>query len=181
MKKVFLVALLSTFGFLSNAQSYHHGFGFQYSYAAFTSPGFTDVASTPGFFYKSTLGFDTKGPDFGISIYPYVGVMIQDGEGSLGAELPIMAELYLKDIDDKCFQIGIGYSFSYWYTGWTASAIIGPKVALGGQFRLKDKLVGLRAGFVHGMNNKDLVDDFGQPYKLNKNLFDIGLYFVIGG
>ncbi len=181
MKNLFLTVLLGGLGFMSHSQDYYHGLGGQYSYVAFTSPGDVDVMSTPGIFYKATLGFDTDGPGIGISAYPYIGVFIQDGEGSLGAEFPLMAEVYFGDFDDRNFNIGAGFSASYWYNGWTAGAVIGPKITLGGQFYLRESLLGLRLGYVYGMNRPDLTYPSGGTYKVKKNIIDLGLYYMFGG
>ena len=71
----------------------------------------------------------------------------------LGAQLPIMGEYYLGDIDDKCFYFGGGFNAAFMASGDGGGPILGPVFGLGGQFEVKKRLIGLRANYTLGINS----------------------------
>jgi hypothetical protein len=190
MKKIILALFLGFSTLSVNAQDYYHGLGGQYNVALFSTPGSTEGASVPGAFYKSTLILKDDGPNFGISAYPFLGFNLSantrtGGSGSFGASLPVLAEVYFGDADDACFYTGVGFSASYMsYAdefGGASGTILGPQVGLGGQFYIADNLIGLRASYTYGVNRPELVNQLtNETYKVNKQLFSIGIYYMLG-
>lgn len=190
MRKIIAVLFLGFSSLSVNAQDYYHGLGLQYNVAIFSTPGSTDGASVPGVFYKSTLMLSDDGPNFGISAYPFLGFNMSansrtGGSGSFGASLPVLAELYFGDADDACFYTGLGFSASYMaYSdefGGASGTILGPQVGIGGQFSIADNLIGLRASYTYGVNRPELINQTtNEPYKVNKQMFSLGIYYLLG-
>ena len=179
--------LLSPF---ANAQDYHHGLGLQLNYGIFKTRSLsgdvasTDVAAVPGLMYKSSLAFDLDNSfKLALSAYPFLGlngtfssqVGVSNG-ASIGAELPILGELYLGDLDDGCFFLGAGFSAAFLGTaGYGSGAVVGPQVGIGGQFWFLDNLVGLRASYTHGLNTNST-----PTLKRSKNMLNFSVYYLLG-
>ena len=112
--------------------------------------------------------------------------MFNNVEGSyIGAELPILGEIHFGEFDDSDFFLGAGFSASYTasdsFFGASGGGIIGPQATLGGQFELRDQLIGVRLGYTYGINRSGgTVDILGEEIKVNKTLFSIGAYYVFG-
>ena len=181
---IFIICCVSTYSF---GQDYYHGIGVQMDIATFKlesndSDPSTTNASVPGLFYKATLALSDN---FAISAYPFIGLSGNfnsqtGGNGSIGFQLPINAELYFGDIDESCFFIGAGFALAaLGSTDSGGGAVIGPQVALGGQFEIKDQLIGLRAAFALGLNKEDTFDGF-EYTKDSRNLISLGVYYMFG-
>lgn len=189
MKKLILSIALS-FSFLSNAQDYYHGIGLQYNMGIFNysyvSPGlnysFSGAMGVPGIVYKSSLAFEAgRSSNFAISAYPFLGFMLNNTTGSyLGAELPILAEFVKGDLDDQCFFIGAGFSFSYLNAGGDGGAIVGPQIGLGGQFEFRDNLVGLRGSYTYGVNKGNYIPADATSHTDKKMMIAVGIYYLLG-
>ena len=162
--------------FSAKSQDYYHGIGGQYDFALFTSTGSTDAVSVPGIVYKSTLSFGSRGASFALSAYPFAGFFLSNGDGFVGAELPVLGEIYFGDADDMCFYAGAGFSGSFFANGYTSGAILGPQAGLGGQFYIADRLWGVRAAYTHGVNGPELSN--GEREK--RKIFSLGVYYMLG-
>jgi len=170
---------------ISFAQEYYHGFGAQIDIATFTveigSFSETTAPAVPGVFYKATLAFSDQ---FAISAYPFIGLRgssnSQTGSsGSVGVSLPILAEIYLGDIDDSAFIVGGGFAFAaLGATGEGGGSVVGPQVSVGGQFPLQGRLIGLRAGYTFGLNKPN--SNIPEVTKDSASLISLGLYYVLG-
>ena len=189
MKKSILALMCLTFAGLVKGQEYHHGIGIQANiglFAAQVNP--LDVLEkepvlVPGIFYKATLAFEiNRDMNFAVSAYPFVGMSgslnTQSGasEGtSLGAEFPLLAELYFGDLEENCFFVGVGFSASVMASTYGSGSTVGPQFDLGGQFEFKDQVIGLRAAFTLGLNTPEFASTYT---KYNNNQVSVGLYYL---
>ncbi|MCR9172021.1 MAG: hypothetical protein NXI10_05990 [bacterium] len=188
MRKLLIIAGVILASGTVNAQDYYHGLGVQVNQAVFSREGSSTSFGTPGLVYKSTLLFENRrGPSFAVSAYPFLGLSLNfnsqtGGSGGFGAELPVLGELVLGDLDDACFYFGAGFSASYTaysdpFFGAESGAVVGPQFGLGGQFEIRDRLYGLRAAFTYGVNRSTE----GLPdIKTNKFLIGAALYYPFG-
>lgn len=193
LKKVKSFVLFSCALFLATlsfSQDYYHGIGAQADIGifnlAFTS---TDLdydetlnPAVPGLFYKATLAFTDQ---FAVSAYPFVGFSGSfnsrtGASGSLGIQLPVVAEFYMGDIDDSCFFVGAGMAFgSLGSSEFGSGSVFGPQISLGGQFELSRRLIGLRAAYTHGINKSDPIDGI-EFTKDTHTLISLGIYYLLG-
>lgn len=174
--------LFSLLAFKSTAQNYHHGFGFQYNLASFSTYGSSFIVGVPSLTYKSTFGFEVGKVGIGISAYPSVGFFLSNSSdiSYFGTEVPLMGELYLGDMDDKCFFTGLGFSAGYYTDFYDGGAILGPQIEIGGQFYIRESLVGMRAFFTKGVNGGTQHIYDGTTFK--EKIFSTGLsfYYMLG-
>ena len=189
-KHLFTCALL-LLAPLVKAQDYYHGIGGQLNYGIFRTigtegnSGSLEAAAVPGIVYKATLGFDiSRSLSFAVSAYPFLGASgsfnsQSGGNLSIGAELPVLGELYFGEIDDACFIMGAGFSAAFLgSSGYGSGTIIGPQLAIGGQFPVRDRLIGLRVAYTYGMNGKgDLPTGIS---KSKRSMFNFGFYYLLG-
>ncbi len=178
MKKI-VIALSLLFSTFSNAQDYYHGVGGAWNTALFKTEFGTEGASVPLIFYKATLGFDvSRSSNFGISAYPGLGFFISTQQGSYGGfQIPIVGEYYFGDIDDKCFYMGAGFDVNGVVSDGSGGLVLGPHVGIGGQFEVRDNLIGIRGGYTYGVNGgKNEVTGF----KETRMSFNFGLYYILG-
>jgi len=186
--KTFLVSIMLAATFTVSSQDYYHAAGVQYSLGIFNidynspSGGSSDltVAGVPGVFYKSTLAFTDH---FAVSAYPFIGLSLNmnsmsGASGSLGIELPVLAELYFGDLDDLCFFAGTGMSWSYVNNEGYGGSIFGPQFEIGGQFDYMRNIVGARLAFTYGINKTKLDIANAVFTKDSKSLFSLGVYYV---
>lgn len=192
MKKMLLVLALAGTSFVSNAQDYYHAIGAKINYSLYSSTGNTSAIAVPGIVYKASLLFENRrGPSFAISGYPFVGLNMAfnsqtGGSGSFGAELPVLGEIVLGDLDDACFYAGVGFSASYsaysdpWFGGGSGS-ILGPQVGLGGQFEIAGRLYGVRLSYTYGVNRgTDVLDIDGTEIRVNKQMIGLAIHYPFG-
>ncbi|WP_027420707.1 hypothetical protein [Crocinitomix catalasitica] len=191
MKKIILALLCLTFTGLIKAQDYYHALGIQANiglFAAQVNP-LDDLEKepviVPGLFYKATLAFEiNRDMNFAVSAYPFIGmsgsINSQSGasEGtSIGAEFPLLAELYFGDIEQNCFFVGVGFSASVMASTYGSGSTVGPQFDLGGQFEIKEKIIGLRAAFTLGLNTPGFASTYT---KYKNNQVSVGLYYLFG-
>lgn len=179
MKKLLIIASLFAMTNVK-AQGYYHGLGIQFNYVAFTGTNYSNIFGTPGIYYKATYTFGANKVTPAISAYPYVGAFLQGGSGSIGAELPIMGEVYFGDIEDLAFNIGAGFNFSYWANDLDNGSVVGPRLELGGQFYISGKLMGIRAGYTHGLTKTVYYEYDGTEHSLDNKLFNLGFHYYFG-
>ncbi len=181
------------------AQDYFHGVGAQVNYGLFrldytsSTVNSSDLvlASVPGIVYKASLGFEINNSlNFAVSSYPFIGFNLSlnsqsGGVGSFGAELPVLGELYIGDLDDGCFFIGAGLSAAFLaasdvWGGAAAGPILGPQFDIGGQFNLRNRLVGIRLAYTYGLNNTRNVPSDITINTDKRSMVALGGYYVIG-
>lgn len=195
MKNLILIPLFCAFGLTANSQDYYHGLGatalVHMGSLAFTSPGLDYEGNTgtvvPGITYKATLGFEAgRNAYFGVSAYPTLGFSFNSGGGgnSLGYQIPVMGEFYTAEPNEPAFIAGVGFAYGFAAAddafGGSGGAVMGPVASLGGQFELRDKLLGIRASWTLGINKtKDLPAD-AVVTKDSKSMATIGVYYVFG-
>ena len=196
MKKSIAVLVCLCLTVIVKAQDYYHGLGGQFNYGIYNiaySGGGVDyegvnVASVPGIFYKSTLSFKDadNGPGFCVSAYPFLGLSLSinsqaGGQGSFGAELPVLGEVYFGELDDACFYVGAGWTFAYMSTlGFASGSIVGPQFDIGGQFPFRGSTVGLRLAYTKGVN-KAKFDNTSIVTTLDKrSMIGVGVYYPLG-
>ena len=195
-KNVILACALLCASLSMNAQEYYHGIGGQYNFGIFNietqNNSFSGAGSVPGLFYKATLAFPlTKKINLAASSYPFLGLSgnfnSQTGaSGSIGAELPVLAELYLGDMDNGCFFMGTGVSAAFLgvsdpdplFGGSFGGAIIGPQVDMGGQFNFRNNLVGVKVAYTYGLNNSVSIPSDEVVISDRRNMFSIGAYYL---
>ncbi len=166
------------------SQGYYHGFGAQFNYGIFsqesTFSSSTSTPSVPGVFYKATYAFSEK---FAVSAYPFIGfsgsASSRNGTtGSVGIQLPIVAELYFGEIDASNFFLGAGFSYaSIGSTDFGSGKVFGPQISAGGQFELVGRLLGVRAGYSFGLNKTDGIIE---STKDSHNVISVGVYYLLG-
>lgn len=190
-KRVFLLLSIVVSSFKVSAQEYYHGFGGAADYVIFklvySSPtesvNYTGGIAVPGVFYKATLGLADH---FGISAYPFLGLSFsansQTGSsGSFGISLPIAAELYAGDMDDACFIAGAGFSYTFLASSYSGSgSVVGPMLQVGGQFNLREKLVGIRLSYTIGLNKSKFDDSSITVTTDKRSMLSIGFYYPLG-
>lgn len=190
-KYLILSAFFVLFSSNIYSQEFYHGVGGQIDVGYFTleysTPGedYSETVSpyVPGLFYKATLAFNDK---FAISAYPFLGFSgsfnsRSGSSGSVGIQLPVVAEMYFGEMDDACFFAGAGFAYaSLGSTDDGGGSAVGPQISIGGQFAFKDRLVGLRAAYTHGLNSTDEIS--GVEYtKDTQAVISLGAYYVLGG
>lgn len=183
MKKIFLSFALLTASF-SNAQDYYHGLGVQglmglYVQGTSSSSSFVG-AFVPGVVYKASLGFEiNRKSNFAVSSYPFVGFYFNSQVGGyLGVQLPVLAEIYFGDMDDRNFYIGAGGAWGFIAQGGEGGSIVGPQLGMGGQFEFRDQLIGLRASYTYGLNKTKTE---GVTYtRDSKSMISVGVYYPLG-
>lgn len=162
------------------AQGYYHGVGLAANYGIYDG----GVAAVPGVLYKASYAISENGPSFAVSAYPYLGFNLNSREGgSLGFELPVLGEAYFGDLDDRCFFAGLGFSYAFiaesgsstefadgttYSSGSIGGPVMGPQIGLGGQFNLKDRLLGIRVSYTYGINK---LDGGSKPMMIGTGLF----------
>jgi hypothetical protein len=162
MKKIItLLFALMTFSGTVKAQDYYHGAGAQIYVGLFS-----EAVAIPAVFYKATLDFDG---DFALSSYPFIGFQINSdptgASGYFGVGLPVLVEKYFGDVDDECFYLGAGLEASLvGASGFGGGGLYGPHVGVGGQFYIKDNLIGIRAGYTFGLNEGNPMGIMGGVY-----------------
>lgn len=173
------------------AQDYYHGFGGGVNYGIFTlkytsssnTYSGTSALAIPGVMYKSSFSF---GDAFAVSAYPFLGLYFSGssrggGSGGFGCSLPINAEFHAGDLDDACFFAGGGFNYTFLAaSGAGSGSIIGPEIALGGQFDFRDRLVGLRVALTFGLNKSGIDDPDITVQKDSRMLISLGAYYVLG-
>jgi len=189
MKKLLVSIALCT-SLFSNAQDFYHGVGIQYNLGLFKYSyvsSSSDVSNTagvgiPGILYKASLSFEAgRSSNFAVSAYPFLGFMLSTTYGSyFGFELPVLAEFVKGDLDDQCFFIGGGFSYSYLNNGYDGGAIMGPQIGLGGQFEFRDNLVGLRGSFTYGVNQGKYIPADATAHTDRKSMIAVGIYYLLG-
>jgi hypothetical protein len=190
MKKIILIAVLAVAG-RSVAQDYYHGLGIQYNMGLFNysydapgiNYGFSGALGVPGIVYKSSLAFEVnRSSNIAISAYPFLGLMISNVYGSyIGAELPVLAEYVIGDLDDQCFFLGAGIAFSYLNTGGDGGSIVGPQVGIGGQFEFRDRMIGLRGSYTYGLNKPGkYIPTDATRYDDSKMMIGFSIYYPLG-
>lgn len=131
--------------------------------------------------YKSTLAFEGRNNAFAISAYPFVGFYFSSESPSFfGAELPIVGEYVIGDLDDQCFYFGGGFSASFLASDVTGGAILGPQAGVGGQFYIADRLIGLRASYTYGINRNRSASQNDPWLRESKTKFALGIYYMLG-
>jgi hypothetical protein len=191
MKKLVLAATLfaAIFTQKAQAQEYFHGIGAQALYGIYSINGDIagiDISSSsavlvPSIMYKATLGFEiSRDKSFGVSSYPSLGFNLNSqGGSSLGYQLPILAELYLGDIDDKNFHVGLGFSYGAAAYAGDGGVVLGPIVGIGGQFEFQDKLIGIRGTYTLGLNKSEGYTA-GAGYSESRSMIGLGVYYMLG-
>lgn len=183
MKKIIFMFSLA-FGLNASAQEFYHGIGAQINFGIFNydiktefgEESGTDAVSIPGIVYKATLGFETgRRKYFAISSYPFVGFYLSSQSGGfVGAELPILAEYYLGDLDDNHFFFNGGFTLAYLNNGGYGGSVVGPKFGLGGQFSIGDRYISVHGGYTLGLNKRDeFISD-------KKSMINLGIIYPIG-
>jgi hypothetical protein len=182
MKKLLLILTIASSTFYAKSQEFYNAvggtlFGIIYDLSSdnFSTSGSSIV---PGVTYKGTLGFEiNRSTNFGITVQPSLGLggefNSQSGasqDAYFGFQLPITGEVYFGDIDDKSFHIGAGIDYKY----VNGLALFGPTVGLGGQFEVKDRLIGLRGFYTLGLNSESDV----YTVRDSRNGLNLALYFV---
>lgn len=189
-KYLILFAFVALFSNISYGQDFYHGVGAQYDYGIFNLEYADDdqvfsnksTPAVPGIFYKATLAFSDK---FAVSAYPFLGFSgsfnsQSGGSGSLGIQLPVVAEMYFGDIDDACFFAGAGFSYaSLGSSDFGSGKAFGPQLSIGGQFEFRDRLIGLRAAYTHGLNKSEEIANI-EFTKDTHALISAGVYYVLG-
>lgn len=175
----------------AKAQDYFHAAGLGISSAGYSisydGPGISYTGNSsidvPGVFYKATY---TLGDQFAVSAYPFLGLSFSGnsrtgGSGAFGIELPVNAEIYFGEFDDKAFFGGLGFAYAYSTSTFEGSgSIFGPQIALGGQTYYNDQLLGARIAFAYGLNGFD----FGPDYTIHSQsryLITLGIYYSFDG
>ena len=101
------------------------------------------------------------------------------GGSSLGYQLPVLAELYLGDIDDKNFHFGLGFSYGAAAYAGDGGVVLGPIVGIGGQFELQDKLIGVRGTYTLGLNKSEGFEA-GNGFSESRSMIGLGIYYLLG-
>lgn len=148
----------------TKAQGYYHAAGIGVGSATFSvdlqssgiNLGGRSRVTVPGLFYKSTYALTNR---LAFSAYPFLGLSVggsnsASSSGALGLQLPINAEVYFGDIDDKAFYVGAGAVYSFLTSEEEGDgAFFGPEMALGAQTYFNDRLLGARIAFAYGLNS----------------------------
>ena len=196
IKRIFKVQIiiglvLFIFSNQLEAQTYHHAYGGQIDFGIIDQV-YTNIAgeeisnkefpTIPGVMYKATLEFSDN---FAVSAYPFFGFYanlntVSGGSGGIGFQIPAVAELYFGDLEDYCFIVGGGFAYSYINASNSGTgSLFGPQLALGGQFEWRQRLVGLRLAYTHGIQGLGDSPDIAFS-KDNRRLFTLSVYNVIG-
>ena len=195
MKKLVLaIVMMVGLSKLSWSQEYKHGLGAQVNFGLFNQqynvPGvgdFSDIYGVPvgGFLYRASLAFDMGGATFCATTYPFLGFSYSSstlGGASIaiGAELPILAEIYLGDADELCGFVGAGWTFAFLgSSGFGAGSIVGPEFDLGVQFPFFGQVIQLKGAFALGVN-KGNIDPTYTYTKNSKMMFSFGGVYRFG-
>lgn len=189
MKKLILMAAL-VMGFSAKAQDYYQGVGIGWNiglyHLSYQSPGEnysgTSTLGVPLAFYKATLGFEiSRKSNFGISAYPGIGGFISTQYGSqVAVQLPILAEMYFGDIDDRNFNVGAGFAYSGIFVDGDGGSVLGPQLSVGGQFEFRDQLIGLRGYYTLGINKSKFIPDNATDVTDRKSMFGVAIHYVLG-
>ncbi len=187
MKKLVLAATLfaAMFSQKAQAQDYYHGIGAQALYgiysASFDGSSVSSAVLIPSIMYKATLGFEiSRDKSFAVSSYPSLGFNLNSqGGSSLGYQLPILAELYLGDIDDKNFHFGLGFSYGAAAYEGDGGSVLGPIIGLGGQFEFQDNLIGIRGTYTLGLNKSEGYTAL-DGYSESRSMIGLGVYYLFG-
>lgn len=196
MKKVLSLITFVALTSFSNAQDYYHGIGVSYLYyigtTSYSAPGLeateTVVSGVPGVTYKATLAFEAgKESYFGISSYPTIGLSLNAGNNSLGYQIPIVAEYYTNEPSEAGFIGGAGFSYGFAsadnvndFGGSSGGTTFGPMLSAGGQFNLKDKLIGVRASYTYGINKIKGLPEGTIVNRDSKSMISLGIYYLFG-
>jgi hypothetical protein len=182
MKKLVLAVSFFTAIFTQKvqAQDYYHGIGVQALYGIYTSDGNFEGVTIPSVMYKATLGFEiSRHSSFAVSSYPSLGFNLSTAGGnSLGFQLPILAEMYLGDVDDRNFHFGLGFAYGTVARDGSGGAVMGPTLGLGGQFEFKDNLVGVRASYTYGLNKDAEIKALGLTE--SRSMVGVSVYYLLG-
>ena len=185
MKKLVLAVSFFTAIFTQKAQAqdYYHGIGAQALLGLYNYDNESTPKLVPSIMYKATLGFElSRRKHFAVSAYPSVGFNYESNElGSssyFGYQIPILGELYLGDIDDQNFNVGLGFSYgSISYGDGFDGTILGPVLNIGGQLEVKDQLLGFKASYTHGLNkDANIISSISQ----SRSMIGLSVYYVIG-
>lgn len=187
MNRISLTLLGIIISMTSFSQEYSHGLGLQYNYGIFREAYTTDYVdysgvvgvAVPGVVYKANLGFDIS-RDFHVSAtaYPFLGFYLNTQTGGyLGAELPVLCELYFGDMDDFGGFFGAGGTMAFLGSSDSGGgAIVGPQAVGGLQFPLRDRMVALKIGYTYGLNKRD--ESVGITYSVDKrSMLSFGLLY----
>ena len=190
MKKLLLTGVTVFTMSFSYAQEYYHGLGLQYDMGMFNYSYTTSSldyscncgAGVPGVVYKASLAFEAgRNSNMAISSYPFLGFYLSSTAGSyLGVELPVLFEFYTGDLDDNTFFAGAGFSYSFIASDDEGGVIMGPQVGIGGQFPVRDKLIGIRGAYTLGINKRNDIPADATVSKDKKYLIGLGFYYVLG-
>lgn len=197
MKKIIFTFALAAMSFFTHAQEYYHGLGLSYLYyigsTSYDAPGLTydgvNVGGVPGITYKATLAFEAgKQSYFAISSYPTLGISFSSGGGSnsLGYQLPLLAEFYTSSPDEPGFVGGAGFSYGFAASdsfdsfGPSGGSVFGPMLSAGGQFDVKDKLIGVRGAYTYGLNKIKGLPAETTVIRDSKSMITLGVYYVFG-
>lgn len=188
MKKIIMgLAFIAMTGIVKG-QEYYHAFGLQANLGLSSVKSDliseSNVVFVPGVIYKASLAFEiNRDMNFAISAYPFLGMMgslnSQQGASagtSIGAELPILGEVYFGDLDDPCFFVGAGINFSTIRSTYGSSTVVGPQIEVGGQFEFRDQIIGARLAYTYGLNGKS--ED--PTISVSNNMVNVGIFYPIG-
>lgn len=190
IRKFALILCTCTFFSFSYAQDYYHGLGGQIDMGFFSLEYTTDISNfsetsnptVPGIFYKATLALTDQ---FAISAYPFVGFSGSANSrtgatGSVGIQLPVLAEMYFGDFDDVCFFAGAGLAFgSLGSSDFGSGTVLGPQFSIGGQLDLGGRLIGIRGAYTYGVNKSDAIENV-EFTKDTHALVSLGVYYLLG-
>lgn len=204
IKKIYPLLVLCIFlitGITAFSQTtYHHGAGagslYRFYSIDYTASGvnFSGIggSSVPGIFYKATLLLDKNdGGKVGLnetklalSTYPFFGLdanvnSITGASGTIGFEIPFLAELYFSHPSGSCFFAGGGFSISSMTSTYgNSGAVIGPQFTFGGQWTIAEMVMGARGSYTHGMNETKFDDASAVLVTDKKALVNIGVFYV---
>jgi len=188
MKKIIIGLAFVAMTGIVKGQEYFHAFGLQANFGYTSVKTETTSSSTlvfvPGVIYKASLAFEiNRDMNFAISAYPFLGMMgslnSQSGASSgtsIGAELPILGEVYFGDLDDPCFFVGAGASASVIRSTGGSSTVVGPQIELGGQFEYRDRMIGARLAYTYGLNTNS--EDV--TVSESRSMINVGIYYPLG-
>jgi len=168
-KKVTLVIFLGAFAICARAQDFYHGGGggilsIMY-HQVYTIPGVMDAdfqGSTLnyGFTYNPFLNFEIdRSKSLNVASYPFLGFSFNSREGgTLGIEIPVVAELFIGDIEDQGGFVGVGINWAKAADDDFNGSLFGPQISGGGQFYFKDNLIKARLAYTIGVSSSKELD-----------------------
>jgi len=189
-KSLMLVVLFIINSNFSYGQEFYHGIGGQIDYGLFNleynsaNSNFSELSTpyVPGVFYKATLALTDQ---LAVSAYPFLGISgsVNSRSGSslsIGVQIPVVAELYLGDIDDRNFFVGAGLSFaSLGDSEYGSGKAFGPQLSIGGQFYVaNNQLIGVRLAYTHGLNKTPNISEVDEVIKDTHGVISLGAFYM---